>query len=118
MQVTKVGNVYKVARITGPQHNFLGLALSEGTVPSPTVERLQVDDVVGPARALDEHQLLSAVRRGIAEANQQFGTHFCVVTVQYVVTDTPDVAVYALLAHTIVEAAWRETTQVVSAVRP
>jgi hypothetical protein len=118
VQVTKVGNMYKVARITGPHHNFLGLALSEEAVPSLTVERLQVGEEGRPARTLDEHQLLTAVRRGIADANQQLGTHFCVATVQYVVTDTLDVAVYALLAHHIVEAAWRETTQVVSAVRP
>jgi hypothetical protein len=116
MHVTKVGNVYKVVRITGPQHNFLGLAFSEDAVPSLTVERLQVGEEV--ARALDEPQLLAAVQRGIAEANAQFGTHFCAATVQYVVTDTPDMAVYTLLAHAIVEAAWRETTQVVSAARP
>jgi hypothetical protein len=118
MQVTKVGNVYKVARITGPQHNFLGLAFSEDAGPSLTVERLQVGEEVEPSCALDEPQLLAAVQRGIAAANAQFGTHFCAATVQYVVTDTPDMAVYTLLAHTIVEAAWRETTQVVSAVRP
>ena len=115
MQVTKVGQMYKVARITGPQHNFLGLALTEEAAPSLTVERLQVAEAVTPTHVLDEPQLLAAVHQGLADANQQLGTHFRVATVQYVVTDTPEVAVYTLLARTIVEAAWRETTQGVGA---
>jgi hypothetical protein len=118
VQVTKVGNMYKVARITGPQHNFLGLAFSDVEVPLITVERLQVGDEVGLGSALDEQQLIAAVRRGIAEANQQFGTHFYVAILQYVVTDTPDMSTYMLLAQKIVEAAWRDTTQVASAVSP
>ena len=40
MTVIKTGNVYKVTRITGPQHNFLGLTLSETSVSSMTIERL------------------------------------------------------------------------------
>jgi hypothetical protein len=118
VQVTKVGNVYKVTRITGPQHNFLGLSFSEVEVPSITVERLQLDDDTGHAGTLHEQQLIAAVRRGVTEANQQFGTHFCVATVQYVVTDTPDASLYALLAQKIVAAAWSDTVQAVSAVNP
>jgi hypothetical protein len=52
MKVTKDGNVYKVARITGPKHNFLGLTLSGAEVPSLTVERLQVDDGSVLARSM------------------------------------------------------------------
>jgi len=37
---------------------------------------------------------------------------------QYVVTDTPDPSVYSLLAQKIVEAAWRDTIQMVSAASP
>ena len=116
MKVTKDGNVYKVARITGPKHNFLGLTLSGAEVPSLTVKRLQVDDGGVYAGTLDEQQLVEAVRRGVTEANQKFGTHFYITKLQYVVTDTPDPSVYSLLAQKIVEAAWRGTTQMVSPV--
>jgi hypothetical protein len=118
MQVTKVGNVYKIARITGPKHHFLGLALSRAEVPSLTVERLQVDDGDAYAGTLDEQQLIEAVQRGVTEANQKFGTHFYIAKLQYVVTDTPDPSVYSLLAQKIVEAAWRDTTQMISTVSP
>jgi hypothetical protein len=118
MKVTKDGNVYKVARITGPKHNFLGLTLSGAEVPSLTVERLQVDDGGIHAGTLDEQQLVAAVRGGVTEANQKFGAHFYIAKLQYVATDTPDPSVYSLLAQTIVEAAWRDTTRLVSAVSP
>jgi hypothetical protein len=118
MKVTKVGNVYKVARITGPKHNFLGLELSGADVPSLTVERLQVDDGGVHAGTLDEQQLIAAVRRGVTEANQKFGTHFYIAKLQYVVTDTPESSVYLLLAQKIIEAAWRDTTPMVSTGNP
>lgn len=118
MKVTKDGNVFKVARITGPKHNFLGLTLSRAEVLSLTVERLQVDDGGVYAGTLDEQQLVEAVQQGVTEANQKFGTHFYITKLQYVMTDTPDSSVYSLLAQKIVEAAWRDTTQMVSAVSP
>jgi hypothetical protein len=118
MKLTKDGNVYKLARITGPKHNFLGLALSGAEVPSLTIERLQVDDGGVYAGTLDEQQFVEAVRQGVMEANQKFGTHFYITKLQYVVTDTPDPSVYSLLAQKIVEAAWRDTIHMVSAVSP
>jgi len=62
MKVTKDGNVYKLARISGPKHNFLGLTLSGAEVPSLTIERLQVDDGGVYAGTLDEQQLVEAVQ--------------------------------------------------------
>jgi len=104
-----------VARITGPTHHFLGLALSEAAVPAATVERLQVDDAGTHAGTFDEQQLVEAVRRGVTEANQQFGTTFCVAQLQYVVIDTHDLSVYALLARHVVAAAWRDTSRKIGA---
>jgi hypothetical protein len=87
-------------------------------MPSLTVERLQVDDGGVYAGTLDEQQLVEAIRRGVTEANQKFGTQFYIAKLQYVVTDTPDPSVYSLLAQKIVEAASRGTTQMVSTVSP
>ena len=105
MTVTKTGNVYKATRITGPQHNFLGLILSETSVPSMTIERLWVDASEAEVETLDEQQLIDAVQRGVAEANKALGTHFYVERLQYVATDTPYPAVYYALARQIVEQA-------------
>jgi hypothetical protein len=105
MTVIKTGNVYKATRITGPQHNFLGLTLSETSVPSMTIERLLVDASEAEAETLDEQQLIDAVQRGVAEANKACGMHFHVERLQYVATDTPYPAVYSTLAKQIVKQA-------------
>src|SRR5205823_6283640 len=103
-------NVYKVARITGPKHNFLGLALSLAELASVTIERLRVDNGSAGSDTLDEQKVLEAVQRGVTEANQKFGTNFRVAQLQYVPTDTPDLSAYYMLAKKIVEQAWTDAS--------
>jgi hypothetical protein len=105
MNVIKTGNIYKATRITGPQHNFLGLVLSETDVPSIVIERLCIETSKAEVETLAEQQLIDAVQRGVTEANETFGTHFRVERLQYVPTDTPHPAVYQALAKQIVERA-------------
>jgi hypothetical protein len=105
MKVIKTGNVYKATRITGPQHNFLGLVLSETDVSSIIIERLCIDISKAEVETLAEQQLIDAVQRGVTEANEAFGTHFCVERLQYVPTATPHPAAYQALAKQIIERA-------------
>lgn len=114
MKVAKVGNVYKVARITGPQHNFLGLVLCQEAMTLPIIERLEIDQKHSRSGILDEDEVLAAVQQGIAEANQKFDTHFYLARLQYVPTDTPDLAVYSVLARQIVAQAWMDISPEVS----
>lgn len=113
MQVVKVGNVYKAARITGPQHNFLGLALSESEVTSVTIERLAVGDCSAGSGRLDERRVIETVQQGVTAANTEFGTKFRVARLQYVPTDTPDPAAYYVLAKQIVEQARMDASVIV-----
>jgi hypothetical protein len=108
MNIVKVGEVYKATRITGPQHNYLGLVLSETGVESVTIEPLSVDTSEVAVETLDDQQLLDAVQRGVTEANQALGTRFRIARLQYVPTDTPNPATYSTLAKYIVEYASRE----------
>lgn len=108
MNIVKVGDVYKATRITGPQHNYLGLVLSETGVESVTIEPLSVDTSEVAVETLDDQQLLDAVQRGVTEANQALGTRFRIARLQYVPTDTPNPATYSTLAKYIVEYASRE----------
>lgn len=110
MTVVKVGEVYKAARITGPQHNFLGLTLSETAVLAVTVECLGIDNGSAESETLDAQKVLEVVQRGVTEANAKFGTRFRVARMQYVPTDTPELPAYALLAQHIVEQAWKDTS--------
>ena len=108
MNVVKVGDVYKATRITGPQHNFLGLVLSETAVESVTIEPLSVDASEVAVETLDDQQVIDTVQRGVTEANEAFGTRFRIARLQYVPTDTPNLAAYSTLAKHIVEHASRE----------
>ena len=106
MRVMKQGTVYKASRITGPQHNFLGLTLlSSPSSAMPTVETLHLGDASDAVPALAEEEVIRQVLGGIAIANQACGTEFGVSVIQYVPTDTADNGVYVLLAKAIVEAA-------------
>jgi hypothetical protein len=108
MNIVKVGEVYKATRITGPQHNYLGLVLSETGVESVTIEPLSVDTSEVAVETLDDQQLFDAVQRGVTEANKALGTRFRIARLQYVPTDTPNPATYSTLAQYIVEYASRE----------
>ena len=108
MNIVKVGDVYKATRITGPQHNYLGLVLSETGVESVTIEPLSVDTSEVAGETFDDQQLFDAVQRGVTEANKALGTRFRIARLQYVPTDTPNPATYSTLAKYIVEYASRE----------
>ncbi|ETX03253.1 MAG: hypothetical protein ETSY2_33915 [Candidatus Entotheonella gemina] len=105
MNVIKIGNVYKATRITGPQHHFLGLVLSETAVPPVMIEPLSIDERETKGESVDEQPLIDAVQRGVTAANEVFGTQFHIERRQYVTTDTPDPTVYETLAKQIVERA-------------
>ena len=89
MNVVKVGDVYKATRITGPQHNFLGLVLSETAVESVTIEPLSVDASEVAVETLDDQQVIDMVQRGVTEANEAFGTRFRIARLQYVRLERP-----------------------------
>lgn len=108
MNVIKIGNMYKATRITGPQHNFLGLVLSEDISPSLTIESLLIDDGERGVKTIDEQELVDAVKRGVTKANAAFSTQFHIERLQYVPTDTPNPAAYEALARHIVEYASME----------
>jgi hypothetical protein len=97
MQFHSDGLIFKVVRITGPTHNFLGLAFeneSRGiellTLNSSEVVRLHVDDVQ------------KAVMEGVEQANNELGTNYRPSRIQFVVSDSPPAEIYRMLAYRIV----------------
>lgn len=93
------GNFHRVARITGPTHNLLGLSFSESAPEAVSVERLGDS----PARAIDEDLLKRAILSAVDEANATLKTDYHVRRIQYVPADTPEPRIYAFLARQIVE---------------
>lgn len=100
MQFIHDGVFHKVARITGPSHNLLGLEfVHEAQEKLPTVALLREQATSG----LNGDAVVGEVMAGIDEANQTFGTKFRVAAIQYAEDDTPPESTYRLLAFSLVE---------------
>jgi hypothetical protein len=100
MQFIHDGLFHKVARITGPSHNLLGL---EFTLEIPVRPPRIVLRPAAAASSLNADAVIGEVIAGIDEANQAFGTHLNVTAIQYLTDDTPPEATYRLLAFSLVE---------------
>lgn len=97
MQFIYDGEYYKAIKITGPNHNMLGVSLGD---PS----RLEIIALPGrpnePAKIFERdmtHQVLSCVE----EVNAELGCHYALGKIQYVVSDTPSTTVYRELIREI-----------------
>jgi hypothetical protein len=98
MQFINEAPLYKLVRITGPTHNFLGLELSEDPAEAVSLEAL---DGINPSMQLDETEIRTQVRAGIERAKSIFGRDFHVNRVLYVSSDSPSPTVYADLTFEI-----------------
>ena len=102
MQFSFDGEIYKVARITGPAHNYLGLAF----MPPGTNGTVQVEPIAlkpdEPVR-LRADEVRDSVMKGIDEANAELGTSYRPSRIQFVLGDSRPAEIYRMLARRIVE---------------
>ncbi|MBN3726001.1 hypothetical protein [Burkholderia sp. Ac-20379] len=94
MQFIFDGEFYKVARITGPKHNFLGIRLSNFAEKTKVVPlTVGADDV----HRIDGRDVERQVICGLSRFNSEFGRNYSISEVQFVPTDTYSPDVYELL---------------------
>lgn len=105
MKILRDGRLWKIARITGPKHNFLGLILAEQSIGEPEVQRL--GDLHASAH-LDQAEVVEQVLLGLADANAAAETQLYLHLLQFLPTDSSPATTYRLLARTIAEEAHRE----------
>lgn len=100
MQFQKVGNIFKIAYVSGPTHNFLGLEFCDQDGEEVVIESL----IINPKEPviLQPYSVRSAVMEGLAQANDELATQFYIRRIQYVVSDSPPVEIYANLARQII----------------
>jgi len=101
--IVKIDGVYKATKISGPKHNFLGLAVVESRPAVLRIARRQLRDDDPPL--IDEMLLLSAVFEGVFKGNSASGRSLFVEYLEYVQSDTPDYEAYVELATAIVQSA-------------
>ncbi len=100
MQFIKDKDLYKVARITGPTHNFLAIRLPDTKcVTQLTPLPIKPGDV----ERLDGTKILAQVLSGLDEVNQEFGKEYFVSEVQFVPSDTKPLSAYAFLVREIIK---------------
>jgi len=99
MQFVLDKGIYKVARITGPQHNLLGITIGE--VHSP-MELVEFPMKKGEQRQVDPKSVLSQVRDGLEEVRKELGKEYIVSKVYFVPSDTPSQSVYKLLTMELI----------------
>ena len=103
MQFTRVGNLFKVARITGPSHNLLGIEFRERTDPPSDDVGVEVVPAETDRTFLSSSEVRREVLLGVADANEEFGTDFVVKRIEFSPTDSPPAETYRFLARTIVD---------------
>ena len=93
--------LYRITRITGPQHNLLGLQLANDPPASgPEVEAL--DRGSREPGSLDGREVASCVMLGVEQASSELHRAYFVEKIQYVLTDSPPAAIYRQLAIEII----------------
>jgi hypothetical protein len=103
MKFVNEAPLFKISRITGPKHNFLGLQFAESPLAGgPTVERLAVSFAESVEERLSDGEVLDQIRSGLDEARNFCTGTYWLEKIQYVPTDSRPVEVYKDLTIEIV----------------
>ncbi|MDQ1920231.1 hypothetical protein [Massilia pseudoviolaceinigra] len=100
MQFIFSGDAYQVARVTGPQHNLLGISLGDGT---DAVDVVALPIRAGDAARIDRNDVLAQVMAGLQTVNHTLGKRYAISRILFVPSDTPSPSVYALLTVELIQ---------------
>jgi len=100
MQYVFDGELYKIIKITGPQHNMLALGFGESLAAIEVKDLKKSKDNVINIFPL---QVRNQVLRGLNEINEELGTNYKVVKIQFVSSDSPSETIYVELSKEIVK---------------
>lgn len=92
--------VYKVARITGPQHNLLGVRLADSENITNVVS-LSIKDNEGPL--IDGDEVLGQVEAGLVAINKELDSEYFISEIQFLPSDTNSPSVYNLLIQELIK---------------
>jgi hypothetical protein len=99
MQFILDNDVYKVARITGPEHNFLGIRLAD---TNQGIDVVELPLKVGERRQIDTNMVLEQVVEGLQGINEELRTKYAISHVYFVPSDSPSKSVYKLLISELI----------------
>lgn len=97
---------YKIAHVSGPTHNFLGLSFSDEPVAQVAVEALDAASAATPTPnrpALEADAVLRQVLAGAEAASARLQRRYVVRAIQFVPSDSAPVEIYRELTQAIIE---------------
>jgi len=98
MQYAFDGEFYKVARITGPKHNMLGVRFSD---LNSEIEVFNLDSS-GKQANFSANEVKNQVQLGLVEVNLELGTNHKISAIQFIGSDTESDSIYVELVKEIV----------------
>jgi hypothetical protein len=99
MQVIEQEGVYKSSRIAGPKHNYLGIAFSRVRSSIEIIARELPRD--SHAKKVVADEVLDVVVQVVKRESEVRGQQIYVTRIEFVPTDTPEIAAYEELATII-----------------
>lgn len=100
MQFVFDNGLYKVARITGPMHNFLAIRLATSTREEIKLTSLETKS--NKPAGISGETVLAQVTSGLAHINAELGQKYAVSEVQFIASDTMSNSVYELLTTELI----------------
>ena len=100
MQFILDGDIYKIARITGPKHNLLGVRFSE-TIDK--VETILLPTKDGEPQNIEPQDVLREVEEGLNIVNLELNKQYFVSEIYYIPSDTKPVSVYSFLIQELIK---------------
>ncbi|WP_338846909.1 hypothetical protein V8J88_24470 [Massilia sp. W12] len=94
MKVFHQDNLYKIARITGPQHNFLGVRI--GVKPGSIIYTCLPEENVVSARVNEEY-VSKQIDAALGVAAEVYGIPFYVSEVQFLASDSQSKDAYKIM---------------------
>ena len=98
---------YKVARITGPTHNFLAIRLADASPGDIKLTALGPKDGKNADGARES--ILNQVKTGLESINAELGKQYAIAEVHYIPSDSVSSSVYKLLTVELIrkiDAGW------------
>lgn len=93
-------DIYKVARVAGGEHNFLGLRFKEGV---QKIDVINLSLKSGECHTIDQKMVLSQVIEGLGEVNAELGSNYAISEIFLVPSDSPSNSVYKFLTIELIK---------------
>jgi hypothetical protein len=100
MNVFEHNNMFKASRVSGPKHNYLGIAFSELEKDIKLIEK-QLPGDGKLAKSVDVSEMTRVVREAVAIEAEMHGQRLFVSKLEFVPTDSSDLSAYSKLAKVI-----------------